>query len=277
MDSKSDSLHASVCGAVASAAPECVFLAHGFDFASMATHAPWASPYLAANECQQLTGLLGAVTWPFCFAWALVCRHCLSTAVVQRYHYKGTKCATWCLPVAAPFYMRVAERPAIARMVLAAVEKADDAGVKYVGLAALNKAEWLNRGGADVCASVRAQKRNVRVVHGNSLTAAAVLETVRRHATVESHAVVAISGATSKVGRALAVALATRGHAVLMLTSSQERFEDVQRAAGPHGGKLERIDSYAAGKRASLWLLGNSLTPRPRRHSNGFHVRILRF
>lgn len=48
------------------------------------------------------------------------------------------------------------------------------AGVKYLGLAALNKAEWLNRGGKDLLEPLKG--RNIRVVHGNTLTAAAIFQ-----------------------------------------------------------------------------------------------------
>ena len=39
--------------------------------------------------------------YPFLGVWTLFCRYALSTAVVQRYGYRGTKCATWCFPITA--------------------------------------------------------------------------------------------------------------------------------------------------------------------------------
>lgn len=39
-------------------------------------------------------------------------------------------------------------RKSISDMIVQAVKDADDAGVKYLGLAHLNKAEFINQGGA---------------------------------------------------------------------------------------------------------------------------------
>ena len=81
---------------------------------------------------------------------------------------------------------------------------ADDAGVRYFGLAALNKAEWLNHGGSDILKVLG--ERKIRIVHGNTLTAAAIWHAVGESTTAAE--TVFVSGATSKIGRVLCILLA---------------------------------------------------------------------
>ena len=151
-----------------------VFLAHGHDVPSMVTHVPFVSPFLCSVT--HATGWVATLLWPLCYVWARLAQLLLPATVMQRYQYRGTQVATWCLPVAARFYLNKGERPAIQRKLEAAVDAAERAGVRYVGLAALNKAEWLNGGGEAVRARCEARGYAVKIVHGNALTAAAVLE-----------------------------------------------------------------------------------------------------
>jgi len=125
-----------------------VFLAHGHDVPSMVTHVPFVSPFLCSVT--HATGWVATLLWPLCYVWARLAQLLLPATVMQRYQYRGTQVATWCLPVAARFYLNKGERPAIQRKLEAAVDAAERAGVRYVGLAALNKAEWLNGGGEAV-------------------------------------------------------------------------------------------------------------------------------
>jgi len=233
-----------------------VFLAHGHDVASMLTHIPFVSPYLCSVT--HASGWGAVLAWPLLYVWARLAKALLPTTVVQRYRYRAAEAATWCLPVAARFYLDPAQRPGIAAMVDAAVDAAEASGVKYLGLAALNKAEWLNGGGAATRARAEARGYGVKIVHGNALTAAAVLETVKAHTLPGARELVCVTGATAKVGRALCIALARRGHDVLCLTTAPDRFADVVAAAGPHGHRLRRAASYeeAAAFAPDVWVLG---------------------
>jgi len=171
---------------------------------------------------------------------------------VQRYHYRGTPCATWCLPVTAHFYLMPSHYQSIRKMVLRAAEQADDMGVKYLGLAALNKAEWLNHGGVDLLKPLAA--RGIRVVHGNTLTAAAVWQALLRNTRAEDE--IFVTGPTAKIGRALCLLLARRGNRVRMLTASAERFESIRAEAGVHAERLTRCTSYAEGHACGVWVIG---------------------
>jgi hypothetical protein len=102
---------------------------------------------------------------------------------------------------------------------------ADRAGVKVLGLGALNKAEFVNEGGDRLVSRVR--PCNTRVVHGNTLTAAAVIENVL--SVVPAGGRVFLTGPTSKVGRAVAIGLLRAGVNVVCHTSSAERFDKLHR------------------------------------------------
>ena len=103
--------------------------------------------------------------------------------------------------------------------------KADKEGLSVIGLGAFNKAEWLNGGGKDVVKNL--PKLGVRVVHGNTLTAATVVHSVPP----DVHEVMLV-GCTSKVGSAVTTVLALKGIRVLMVTQSEERFLQVCGGAG---------------------------------------------
>ena len=118
----------------------------------MVTHVPFVSPFLCSVT--HATGWVATLLWPLCYVWARLAQLLLPATVMQRYQYRGTQVATWCLPVAARFYLNKGERPAIQRKLEAAVDAAERAGVRYVGLAALNKAE-ANAASARAAAATR--------------------------------------------------------------------------------------------------------------------------
>ncbi|CAE7894770.1 CER3 [Symbiodinium microadriaticum] len=232
-----------------------VFLAHGHGLHSM-LHLPWLSPFLASHQHEQRWWMLPLQ--PLTFLWVLFCRHCLSTACVQRYHYRSTQCATWCLPVTGHFYFMKSHRKPIFDMLVQAVKDADDAGVKYLGLAHLNKAEFLNQGGKDLLPLLG--DRKIRIVHGNTLTAAAVWQALQEHTQPKDEIVFA--GSTSKIGRALCILLARRGHTVRMITGCEERFQKIKGEAGEFGKNLVRVQTYEEGVGCGVWILGKWMEPK---------------
>lgn len=233
---------------------EAVFLGHGHTIASM-LHLPWLSPYLASHEHRWRWWM--TPLQPFMVLWALFCRYFMPTACVQRYHYRSTQCATWCLPVTGHFYMMKSHQRPIADMITQAVLDADAAGVRYVGLGALNKAQWINNGGADVVRQLPPGCR-VKVVHGNTLTAAVVFQALLHHTRPEEE--IFMTGSTSKIGRALCLLLAQRGNVVRMLSNCDERFNQIRSEAGKHAGKLTRARSYADSIGCGAWVIGKQMT-----------------
>jgi cytochrome b involved in lipid metabolism len=103
-------------------------------------------------------------------------------------------------------------------------------------------------------------------VHGNTLTAATVLHSVPPEAPE-----VLLVGCTSKVGGAVACALALRGVRVLMVTSAPERFEAVRArvaALDPEGQAADRLvmcTGLEDGQQCATWLAGKWLSAKDQR------------
>ncbi|CAN6976049.1 unnamed protein product [Brassica oleracea var. botrytis] len=98
----------------------------------------------------------------------------------------------------------------------------------------------------------------VRVVHGNTLTAAVILNEVPKDVKE-----VFLTGATSKLGRAIALYLCRRGVRVLMLTLSTERFQKIQKEApAEFQNYLVQVTKYNAAQHCKTWIVGKWLTPR---------------
>lgn len=115
--------------------------------------------------------------------------------------------------------------------------------MRYLGLGALNKAEFLNCGGRDLVEKLPGQ---MRITHGDHLTAAAVVETVLQLRQDK----IFMTGATSKTGRAVALGLLLRGVKVLCHSTSCERRGDLER----HG--LATTPELSDGHGCSLWIVG---------------------
>lgn len=129
---------------------------------------------------------------------------------------------------------------------------------RVIGLAALNKAEWLNHGGVDIINALgdRLEEGTV-VTHGDTLTAAVVMHwgLNLRERNFWRHSAFII-GATSKIGRAIALGLAARHIPVLMFTQSKPRFEYIKNEAGENGIYLTQATTLAEGRDSDLWITG---------------------
>ena len=91
--------------------------------------------------------------------------------------YDGLRMQTW---TAAHFGRHfVTSKCAVRRNIEAAARNADRTGVKVLCLGALNKAESINGGGLGVVQAL-GPHRSLSVIHGNHLTAAAVVETTHQ-------------------------------------------------------------------------------------------------
>lgn len=232
---------------------DAVFLGHGHNTASM-LHLPWLSPYLATHEHHLRWWMVPLQ--PVMALWAIFCRYFMPTACVQRYQYLGTQCATWCLPVTGHFYLMKSQKEPIANMITQAVLDADKAGARYLGLGALNKAQWINHGGDDIVKKLP-QGCKVKVVHGNTLTAAAVMQALLCHTQPSEE--IFMTGSTSKIGRALCLLLAQRGNVVRMLSNCDDRFNEIRSQAGHNADKLKRARSYKESVGCRIWVLGKQM------------------
>jgi len=142
-------------------------------------------------------------------------------------------------------------------MIMQAVLDADAAGVRYFGLGALNKAQWINHGGADIVELLPPDCK-IKIVHGNTLTAAAVFEALLTHTQPQEE--IFMTGSTSKIGRALCLLLARRGNTVRMLSGCDARFNEIRAEASQHAGKLKRAHTFADSTGCTAWVIGKQMS-----------------
>ncbi|KAK6127011.1 hypothetical protein DH2020_039247 [Rehmannia glutinosa] len=176
--------------------PDFVFLAHVVDMSS-AAHTPFA--------------IRSVASLPYCTRIYLIPLLPV-TFVAMLMMWAKSK---YFLPFAAE---------GINKQIEEAILRANRLGVKVISLAALNKNEALNGGGTLFVD--KHPNLNVRVVHGNTLTAAVILNEIPKDVRE-----VFLTGATSKLGRAIALYLCRNKVRVLMLTLSNERFRKIQEEA----------------------------------------------
>ncbi|CAH2069594.1 unnamed protein product [Thlaspi arvense] len=233
--------------------PEFVFLAHGVDVMS-AMHAPFVFRSFASMP--YTTRLFLLPMWPFTFMVMLAMWVWSKTFLFSFYTLRNNLCQTWGVPRFGFQYFLPFATQGINNQIENAILRADKIGVKVISLAALNKNEALN-GGGTLFVNKHPDLR-VRVVHGNTLTAAVILYEIPKDVKE-----VFLTGATSKLGRAIALYLCRRGVRVLMLTLSIERFQKIQKEAPPEfQNYLVQVTKYNAAQHCKTWIVGKWLTPR---------------
>ncbi|KAF1867571.1 hypothetical protein Lal_00050000 [Lupinus albus] len=233
--------------------PDFVFLAHIVDVTSC-MHVPF---YLRSFSSLPFTTKLFLIPcWPFAFLVLLAMWVWSKVFLLSFYCLKDRLHQTWVVPRCGFQYFLPFATEGINKQIEQAILRADRIGVKVISLAALNKNESLNGGGklfVDKHPNLR-----VRVVHGNTLTAAVILNEIPQH--VEE---VFLTGATSKLGRAIALYLCQKKVRVLMLTISTERFQRIQKEAPPeYQSYIVQVTKYQAAKNCKTWIVGKWITPR---------------
>ncbi|CAI9098642.1 OLC1v1035324C1 [Oldenlandia corymbosa var. corymbosa] len=255
--------------------PDFVFLAHVVDMTS-ALHAAFV--FRSYGSMPFTTRLVILPFLPICFIVMLFMWAKSKTFLVSFYNIRGRLHQTWSVPRFGFQYFLPFAADGINKHIEEAILRADRLGVKVISLAALNKNEALN-GGGTLFVNKHPNLR-VRVVHGNTLTAAVILNEIPEDVTE-----VFLTGATSKLGRAIALYLSKKRVRVLMLTSSTERFLKIQREAPADYQKyLVQVTKYQAAQNCKTWIVGKWITPReqsfapPGAHFHQFVVPpILRF
>ncbi|CAN7114825.1 unnamed protein product [Brassica rapa subsp. narinosa] len=189
--------------------PEFVFLTHGIDIMS-AMHSPFVFRSFASMP--YTTRLFLLPLWPVTLmvilAMCVWSRVWSKTFLFTFYTLRNNLCQTWVVPRVGFHYFLPFAKQGINNHIEAAILRADKLGVKVISLAALNKNEALN-GGGTLFFNKHPDLR-VRVVHGNTLTAAVILNEIPKDVKE-----VFLTGATSKLGRAIALYLCRRGVRVL--------------------------------------------------------------
>ncbi|XAR67811.1 hypothetical protein NMG60_11002728 [Bertholletia excelsa] len=234
-------------------APDFVFLAHIVDV-MQSMHVVFVFRSFSSVPFRIMPFLFPM--WPFTLLVLLVMWAKSNTFLCNFYNLRGRLHETWVVPRAGFMYFLPFARDGINNKIEEAILRADRLGVKVLSLAALNKNESLNGGGKLFIDKHPDLK--VRVVHGNTLTAAVILNEIPQDAEE-----VFLAGSTSKLGRAIALYLARRRVRVLMLTQSMERFTSIQKEAPQDCQQfLVQVTKYQAAKHCKTWIIGKWTTPR---------------
>ncbi|XP_030456443.1 very-long-chain aldehyde decarbonylase CER3 [Syzygium oleosum] len=257
------------CGKYRRAIPDFVFLAHVVDLSS-SMHAPFVLRSFASlpyATCFFFLPVLPIVFMVMLAMWAWA-----KTFVISFYDLRGRLHQTWAVPRFGFQYFLPFAAAGINKQIEEAILDADKLGVKVISLAALNKNEALNGGGTLFVN--KHQDLKVCVVHGNTLTAAVILNDVPKDVTE-----VFLTGATSKLGRAIALYLCRRRVRVLMLTLSTERFEKIKKEAPADcQNYLVQVTKYQAARTCKTWIVGKWITPREQSWAPpgaGFHQFVV--
>ncbi|KAK6151516.1 hypothetical protein DH2020_014151 [Rehmannia glutinosa] len=219
--------------------PDFVFLAHVVDLSS-AAHTPFA--------------IRSVASLPYCTRIYLIPLLPV-TFVAMLMMWAKSK---YFLPFAAE---------GINKQIEEAILRANRLGVKVISLAALNKNEALNGGGTLFVD--KHPNLKVRVVHGNTLTAAVILNEIPKDIRE-----VFLTGATSKLGRAIALYLCRNKVRVLVnATLSNERFRKIQEEAPTDCQQyLVQVTKYQAAQNCKTWIVGKWITRREQKFApSGTH------
>ncbi|KAL7097332.1 hypothetical protein ACP275_10G137800 [Erythranthe tilingii] len=233
--------------------PDFVFLAHVVDMSS-AMHGPFINRSMSSMPYYTRIYMLPFL--PISFLVMLIMWAKSKTFLLSFYNLRGLLHQTWLVPRFGFQYFLPFAAEGINKQIEEAILRADRMGVKVISLAALNKNEALNGGGTLFVN--KHPNLKVRVVHGNTLTAAVILNDLPKDVTE-----VFLTGATSKLGRAIALYLCRKGVRVLMLTLSAERFKNIQtEAPAEFQNNLVQVTKYQAAQNCKTWIVGKWITPR---------------
>ncbi|KAG9142481.1 hypothetical protein Leryth_026191 [Lithospermum erythrorhizon] len=253
MNKLSWSLHKEICSHPNVRVPEFVFLAHVVDVMA-AMHSPFVFRSFSSKPFSVRFFLFPL--WIITFMVMIVMWVVSKSFLYSFYNLRGRLHQTWAVPRFGFQYFLPFASEGINNLIEEAILRADRLGVKVISLAALNKNEALNGGGT--LFTNKHPDLKVRVVHGNTMTAGVILNALPRD--VDE---VFLTGATSKLGRAIALYLANRKIRVLMLTLSTERFHKIQKEAPPESQNfLVQVTKYQAAKNCKTWIIGKWTTPR---------------
>ncbi len=143
------------------------------------------------------------------------------------------------------------------RILKSVLKMQNDADI--IGLGALVKDERVTQGGRYVVENLN-DRLTASILHGDTLTAAVVYEQTKQ--LLKSRNVarpVFLTGATSKIGRAVALSLAKDEQEVLMYTKDEGRFNAIREEAGEKGRFLVHARNLKEGQECSLWVTGKSI------------------
>ncbi|KAJ4958224.1 hypothetical protein NE237_025335 [Protea cynaroides] len=253
LNHKSWELHKKISSGINRRVPDFIFLVHIVDVMS-SMHVSFLLRSFVSTPFTTRFFLIPF--WPIAFVAMLLMWSSPKAFMASSYNLKGRLQQSWVVPRYGFQYFLPFAVESINKRIEEAILKADRLGVKVISLAALNKNEALNGGGTLFVK--KHPNLKVRVVHGNTLTAAVILNEIK-----EDVKEVFLTGATSKLGRAIALYLCRRRVRVMMLTLSTERFQSIQKeAAAEFQSFLVQVTKHQAAQNCKTWIVGKWLTPR---------------
>lgn len=227
--------------------PDLVFLAHGPDFMSI-VHSGYFQ--------RTFTSVPFKARWYIWFLWPLTWTSVFFVWITQTpypvssYRLGNLKQQTYAVPRIGFQYLLPFMFKDINDIIEKAILDFDRKGVKVVALGALNKNEAMNGGGRLFVK--KHEDLKVRVCHGNTLTTAVILQELPKDVSE-----VFLSGATSKIGKAIALYLCRKQVRVMMLTLSKARFNDAVAEAAPEFREyLVQVTKYEEGRNCKTWIVG---------------------
>ncbi|KAF3339211.1 protein ECERIFERUM 3-like protein [Carex littledalei] len=247
-------LHKEIISGKNDQVPDFVFLAHVVDV-THSLHVQFVLRWQASLP-QKFRPFIIVILWPSAFLVMLMMWAWSKTFLISSYTIRDKLHQIWAVPRYGFQYFLPFAKDGINNQIELAILRANKMGVKVLSLAALNKNEALNGGGTLFVNKHPDLK--VRVVHGNTLTAAVIL-----HEIPESTTEVFMTGATSKLGRAIALYLCKKRVRVMMRTLSTERFNKIQKEAPEEYRQyLVQVTKYQSAQNCKAWIVGKWLSPR---------------
>jgi WAX2 C-terminal domain/Fatty acid hydroxylase superfamily len=232
-------------------APDVVFMGHGTHLVSL-FHLPCCLRSFSSRPFRNHSLL--NILWPVAALAMIPMRFFGRPFCHDKHRLHHLRLETWVTPAWGFQFFFSSFHSFINSKIEQAILEADQMGVKVLGLGALNKNEALNGGGSLFVE--RHPDLTVRVVHGNTLTAAAVLQKIP---TVDT---VFLTGSTSKLGRAIALYLSDfRNTKVIMYTTAKDRFEKIQKEAKVPSN-LIYSPTMEPGKSCNVWIVGKFCSPK---------------
>jgi len=172
-------------------------------------------------------------------------------------YYDG---GTWIIRNYGVQYLLPSFKKLIQTRIEEAVLDAVKQNIRVVILGNFNKAEWMNHGGTDIVEKHKDKLKGTYISHGDTLSASVVYNyTMQLKQQNYWNKSVFVTGATSKIGRAVCLSLANQGIRVVMLTQCKERFDEIAAEAGENSKNLVFASNLSQGKTCDLWLTGKMI------------------
>jgi len=175
--------------------------------------------------------------------------------------YKSALGSTWVVRNLGAHYLFKSYKKIITKRIENAILEAQSKGIKVVGLGNFNKAEWINHGGLDIVENLKNKLNGIYISHGDTLSAAVVYQygLWLKENNYWSKAVF-VTGATSKIGRALCLQLIKKNITVYMYTQCRPRFDEIAAEADPTlRHLLVFCNDLNMGKACDLWFTGKMI------------------